>query len=149
MVGNAWQTMIIFLLFLTMLSSPSNTAPEVDYSAFSYPPVQETEPLPTEEQLSTESSIQQMALDMGITTPVVIGSCTLFPEALGCFIPEQNLIVITEAGLSEGMEFMPCLLSHEARHAYQHANGLIKYDANGKISNRSWIEEDADRNEVC
>lgn len=97
------------------------------------------EPLP-EDRLTRLSEIA------GVTVPVVQGSCGTNPRVLGCYDTVDNYITITDVGMSRSDEKIICVLKHEMRHKWQDDNGLIKFDANGNIINKKWIEKDAKEN---
>lgn len=103
----------------------------------------------TKEVITDESLVQQIAKDNGVSVPVYLDECKLTPGALACYLPNTNAILITKAGMDKGIDYLPCILSHENRHAYQSQKGLIQYSSSGAITNREWLEQDAKDHEVC
>lgn len=99
--------------------------------------------IPTPTVDPTQDRIHAIASQVGVTVPIAIGECVQHPGALACFNSVSNTISVTQAGLESSDDFLRCIITHENRHAYQKAAGLITYAPNGYISNREWLEQDA------
>lgn len=107
-------------------------------------------PTQTAETLTEEQRVQQIAQEMGVTVPVYRAQdCKLTPGALACYLPDLDVIFVTDKGMAKGYDYLYCILSHENRHAYQDNAGMIKYGADGSVTNRDFLERDAREAEVC
>lgn len=127
----------------TVAITPTPTpAPTVEYSP---PPV--VVQTPTDNEVRVQKLIDQMG---GMSVPWYIGDeCYETPGALACFKVDSNVIYIQAAGLANSDARLLCTLRHENRHAWQKAQGLIKFDSSGTISNREWLEADAKAASGC
>lgn len=144
---------ILIVFSLLGMAADGIDPPAGQYETFAsenFTAVPEYTPAPaTSMPVADEAIVQQIARDNGVLVSVYLNECTLTPGALACYLPDKNVIFITKAGMDKGMSYIPCILSHENRHVYQNLHGLIAYDSSGKISNREWLEKDAEEHEVC
>lgn len=93
-----------------------------------------------------EDRLASLAAAAGATVPVIQGYCSERTTVLGCYDTVDNYIIITDSGMNYSDEKVICVIQHEMRHKWQDDNGLIKFDANGAIINKDWIEKDAREN---
>lgn len=107
-------------------------------------------PTPTPTVSTEEELIQQIADEIGVIVPVYRAQdCQLTTGALACYLPDLDVIFITDKGMAKGYDYLYCILQHENRHAYQDLTGMVKYGTDGSITNREFLERDADEAESC
>lgn len=149
--------MIIIPFIVTILMMLGMAADGADPPATTYAMEEAPKPTPTvtpsatpQPVLTEEQQVQAIAKDMGVMVEVYrVADCERTPGALACYLPDLKVIFITDLGMSKGFDYLPCILSHENRHAYQDMKGMIKYSSTGDVLNRKFLEQDADEAQVC
>jgi hypothetical protein len=101
---------------------------------------------------AAQQRVSRLAAQVGTTVPVYAADCYLpgiDPTIVrGCYWPDQKVIYITKYALMYDDNYVYCILKHEARHAWQDANGMFQYQ-NGILINRDWLEADATAYSGC
>lgn len=98
--------------------------------------------------------LQRIAQGIGITIPVVSGTCaraTGFASGVvaACFLMPEAIINVTLDGEALTDSELHCILIHENRHYYQYTNGLVQINEVGEVMNREWLEADAESFAGC
>lgn len=100
-----------------------------------------------------KAKFARLASQLGITVPIYLSEgCGDAPlqegyQYIACYHVGKGYITVTDAGYRQSEAQLICSLKHENRHRQQEEQGLIQYDANGNVSNRDWLEADAES--VC
>lgn len=95
-----------------------------------------------DEQLAPMTVAEAIA-SLPFTFPnVVMGTCEIGEG--GCYLLENKTIVVEENALLWRGCDLRGMLAHEYRHFWQHNNGKLQLDANGKVTNRGELEGDAE-----
>lgn len=131
------------------MSADGADPPALDAPVIEATPVAEPEPVETveAEQTSTvEDRLVYLSESAGVTIPVVYGNCHDLEITLACFMIDYDTIVVTDRGLAQDDARLKCILEHENRHYYQKQNNLIRFATDGTVSNRAWLEQDAETN---
>lgn len=95
----------------------------------------------------------RLSQQLGISVPIYLGEgCGDAPlqegyQYIACYHVGKGYITVTDAGYRQNEAQLVCSLKHENRHRQQEEQGLIEVDANGKVTNREWLEADAES--VC
>lgn len=94
---------------------------------------------------SAQARVNRIAAGLGfIGIPVVIQSgCGSIGGALACYTPGSGVIAVTPAGLGRSDCTLRIAIAHEWKHHLQNNAGQIQFDAAGNITNRAWLESDA------
>jgi hypothetical protein len=138
---------------------PSTTAvptiePEVVQQPVSnnVPTVQQPAPVSAPEPESVQQRLNRLSSSVGSLLPFVAGECHipgLDPSTIrGCYYPGASVIQITQYATMYDDNYVMCIMRHEARHAWQYANGMFDIQ-NGIIVNRDWLEADATASSGC
>ena len=101
---------------------------------------------------SDQERLNTLASQIGVSVPVYAAACNVPgydpTQVRGCYMPDKKVIHITRYALMYDDSYVHCILSHEARHAWQDANGMFNYQ-NGVLVNRDWLEADATAYSGC
>jgi hypothetical protein len=95
---------------------------------------------------SADARIQRLMGRAGVSFSYAIADCGI-ANALGCY-NSNGMIYFTQRGLRDDCTIMR-VITHEYRHLQQHRQGLIQVDANGQVTNRDWLEADANAHTYC
>ena len=101
---------------------------------------------------SDQERLNALASQIGVTVPVYAAACNIPgydpTQIRGCYMPDRKVIHITRYALMYDDSYVHCILMHEARHAWQDANGMFQYQ-NGYLVNLDWLEADATAYSGC
>lgn len=89
---------------------------------------------------SAANRIARLARRLPFRVPYVLGHCSISP--IGCYVPGNDYVVVSPALASRRDCRVVYALAHEYRHLQQYNAGKIQ-TSNGKITNRGWLEHDA------
>lgn len=101
---------------------------------------------------SVQQRLNRLSASVNSPIPFVPGECYLAgvdPSTIrGCYYPGASSINITQYATMYDDSYVMCIMRHEARHAWQYANGMFDIQ-NGVIVNRDWLESDATSYSGC